>query len=50
MFKCVKTRDYNVRDLVDSTNRERQGVAEVDVHNENSGDIWSIGLANLRTK
>ena len=52
MFKCVKTHDSRVHDLVGGTNRERRGVAkavttyvdpsEVGVHNENSDDIWSI--------
>ena len=30
MFKCVKTYDSRIRDLVGSTNRERRGVAEAD--------------------
>ena len=52
MFKCVKTHDLRVRDLVGSTNREERGVAEDDttyvdpsevgVQNENSDEIWSI--------
>ena len=56
MFKCVKTHDSRVRDLICSTNRERR-VAEADttyvepsaigVHNENSDDIWSICTFSL---
>ena len=51
-FKCIKTHDTRVRDLVGSTNRESRDVTEADttsiepsafgVHNENSADIWSI--------
>ena len=51
MFKCVKTHDSRVCELVGSTNREGRELAEVDtiyvdpsvdgVHKENS-DIWSI--------
>ena len=54
MFKCVKTHDYRVRDLLGSTNRGRQRVAEADttsidpsavgVQRENSDDIWSLYL------
>ena len=52
MFKCVKTHDSSVRNLVGSANRERRGVAEADttyevlsavgVHSENSDVISSI--------
>ena len=56
-FKCVKTHDSRVRDLVSSTNRERRGVDEADktyvdpsavgVHNENSDDIWGFCICSL---
>ena len=49
MFKCVKTHDSKVHDLVGCTRHERRGVSEadttyvdpsaVDVHNENNDDI-----------
>ena len=57
MFKCFKTHDSRVRDLVDSTNRERRGVADADItyldpsavgiHKENIDDTWSICTYSL---
>ena len=57
MFKCVKTHDSRVRDLVGSTNHERRGVVQPDatyvdpspvgVHNENGDDIWFICVYSL---
>ena len=57
VFKCVKTHDSRLRDLVGNTIRERQRVSNADtkyvdpsvlgVHNENSDDIWSICTCSL---
>ena len=57
MFKIVKTYDSRVRDLVGSANCKRRGIAEVDttyvdlytvdVHNDNTDDIWFICTYSL---